>query len=207
MSQREAAKDENREKIKLAAAKIIRKEGMERLTMRHLATAAGVSLRTPYNLFGSKTEVLIALLEDASASLNAGLASQNEKLVVERMIGALDDMADFVSADETFYQKIFWAVMASEQTETRFEGYERLIAVCQAFVADAVAGKELVADIDADDFGKHLAIQLMSIMGMWGSEFFDSAECASHVRQSWCSNLLTVATRKSKPFLTDVAMG
>ena len=34
---------------------------------RRLAEQAGVSLRTPYNLIGSKTDVLIALLEEARA--------------------------------------------------------------------------------------------------------------------------------------------
>ena len=58
MAQREKAKEEKRARIREAAARIIRSEGIGKLTMRRLAEEAGVSLRTPYNLIGSKTDVL-----------------------------------------------------------------------------------------------------------------------------------------------------
>ncbi len=70
MSRREEAKAENRDRILTAAAKIIRQEGFERLTMRHLAESADVSLRTPYNLIGSKTQILLGLLEGAGLAVS-----------------------------------------------------------------------------------------------------------------------------------------
>ena len=57
MSLHEQNKQRNRDRILTAADEIIRKDGLEALSMRHLADYAGVSLRTPYNLFGSKTVI------------------------------------------------------------------------------------------------------------------------------------------------------
>ncbi|MCI5043418.1 MAG: TetR/AcrR family transcriptional regulator [Aquisalinus sp.] len=203
MSQREIAKQENRQKIKDAAANIIRREGIEKLTMRYLADIAGVSLRTPYNLFGSKTEVLFALLEDAGVLLTQGLISQSEDLAVGRLFSSLNAMEAHVRKDDEFYQTVYWGVMASDQVEIRRTGYERLIELSQGFVAEAIANKEINSDINSDEFGKHIGILLMSILGMWGSGYFGSKECAAHIRRSWCASFLTVATRKSKQHLMN----
>ena len=205
MSQREAAKAENRTKIKDAARAIIREEGMDKLTMRRLAEVANVSLRTPYNLFGSKTEVLFALLANASDNLSEQLVNDNQGLVIERLFYALDAMEAYIRADNEFYQTVYWGVMTSDQGEKRRAGYDQMITLTQAFVTQAIANNELASDTDPRELGKHIGIQLMSVLGMWASGFFDSQECVAYVRKSWSATLLIIATRKSKAFLSRVA--
>ena len=95
MSRREEAKEFNRARIRAAAEEIIRAEGMEKLTMRRLAEQADVSLRTPYNLFGSKTDVLISLMEEAEFELSP-LGAGDEKLtIIEQLLGSLDRIEAF----------------------------------------------------------------------------------------------------------------
>ena len=60
---REIHKTERKQQILSAARRLIRKKGFPRMSMRELAQEARVSLATPYNLFGSKANVLYALLE------------------------------------------------------------------------------------------------------------------------------------------------
>lgn len=203
MAQREAAKEENRAKIKDAAAAIIRDEGMDQLTMRRLAEAAGVSLRTPYNLFGSKTDILFALLEDAITGLAQGLWAENKALVVQRLFSALEELAAYIGGDEAFYQEIYWGIMASDQVEIRRTGYERIIALTQWAVAAAISNKELSGAVEPEDFGELIGIQMLSVFGMWASGYFDSKECAAHVRRSLSASLYLVATKKSKVYLAD----
>ncbi|MFX8339372.1 helix-turn-helix domain-containing protein, partial [Acinetobacter baumannii] len=63
-NRRDTAKAERRSRIIKAARDLIRETGDAGLSMRALAAKAGVSLATPYNLFGSKRAVLVAVLED-----------------------------------------------------------------------------------------------------------------------------------------------
>ncbi len=203
MDGRTGIKERNREAVKAAAARIIRREGMAALTMRHLADVAEVSLKTPYNLFGSKTDVLIALLEESSAGLIEALAGRKDRLVVEGLLAGLDRMRDFFAKDEAFYRDVYWGIMSAEPSETRTASYARVIELVQAAVAQAVANDELDAETDAAKLGKHIAVQLMAILGMWGSGYFGNDECAAHVKRAWCTSLLANATRKSKPALAQ----
>ena len=60
LSRREAGKAERRRLIISAARDLIRETGNAGLSMRGLAARAGVSLATPYNLFGSKRAIVVA---------------------------------------------------------------------------------------------------------------------------------------------------
>ena len=64
MGLREKRKLERRERILAAAQELIRATGSLGLSMRALATKAEVSLATPYNLFGSKRAIVLAVLQD-----------------------------------------------------------------------------------------------------------------------------------------------
>lgn len=201
MAQREEAKNQNREKIKKAAARIIRKEGIEHLTMRNLANDAGVSLRTPYNLFGSKTDVLVALLDEASVGIYDAISVRDTGLVLEGLFSGINSLEVFFSKDEDFYRDVYWGIMSSDQPEARISGYQGVIDIVQSAMADACANKELDPQTNTIAFGNHIAIELMAILGMWGSGYFDSHECANHIRASWHAGFLTKATRKSRQFL------
>lgn len=50
------------------AAELVDKEGPERVSLREIARAAGTSTSAVYALFGGKTELLAAVVEDAFAS-------------------------------------------------------------------------------------------------------------------------------------------
>src|SRR6185295_15437479 len=64
LGRREQAKAERRLRIINAARDLIRETGDTNLSMRTIAKRAKVSLATPYNLFGSKRAVVLAVLED-----------------------------------------------------------------------------------------------------------------------------------------------
>lgn len=201
MDGRTGIKERNREAVKDAAVKIIRREGMAALTMRHLAEVAEVSLKTPYNLFGSKTGVLIALLEDASIGLAQTLATAKNRLIVEGLLAGIDRMRDFFARDEAFYRDVYWGIMSGEQSDTRTAAVDRTIELSQATIVRAIANHELDADTDAADLGRHIAIQLLSVLGMWGSGYFGNDECAAHIKRALSTSLLPHATRKAEPAL------
>src|ERR1700744_217344 len=89
LGRREAGKAERRQRIIEAARELIRETGNAGLSMRALAARARVSLATPYNLFGSKHAIILAVLEDVRQYEELFAASRVTG-AVERIFMALD---------------------------------------------------------------------------------------------------------------------
>ncbi|EED31736.1 transcriptional regulator, TetR family [gamma proteobacterium NOR5-3] len=190
MSRREQAKEENRARIRASAERIIRTEGIDKLTMRRLAEDAGVSLRTPYNLFGSKTDVLIALLEGAGFDPGDALALRDEQLVMEQLFATLDHIEAFFDSDEKFYREVYGGIMSSAHPDVRSTNVERVVAMCQELMTHAAAKNELQIDTNTRELGRYLGVQLLAVLGMWGAEFLSNQESIRQVRRAWCGILL-----------------
>ncbi|MFD8461908.1 TetR/AcrR family transcriptional regulator [Streptomyces antimycoticus] len=60
-TQRRLSKAERRRQLLETALRIVREEGVDRLSLGHLATRAGVSKPVAYDHFGTRTELLIEL--------------------------------------------------------------------------------------------------------------------------------------------------
>ena len=203
MSRREEAKAFNRARICAAAQEIIRREGMEKLTMRHLAERAGVSLRTPYNLFGSKTDVLIALLDEAKFHLAPLGATRTEGSAMAHLFDALAGIGTFFARDEDYYRGIYHAIMTSDHHAAREAGVDRAVSTSQLLVEGLVASGELAPETDSQSLGHHLAIQLLAVLGMWGSGFFSNHESIAQIRRAWLAELLHHCSAKSRPSLAS----
>lgn len=201
MSRREESKELNRARIRAAAEAIIRTEGIEHLSMRRLAEQADVSLRTPYNLFGSKTDILISLMQEAEAEL-APLASGNdERPVLLRLLGALDRIEAFFGRDEEYFRSIYASIMTSDHPDARKMAVSRSVEMSCVQLQQATDSGELLAGTDTQQLGRHLAIQLLAVLGMWGSGFFSNREGIAQVRRSWLATLLQHCSETSRPFL------
>lgn len=106
---REAGKAERRRRIIHAARDLIRETGNAGLSMRALAARAGVSLATPYNLFGSKRAIVLAVLDDVRVFQDR-FASIKTSDPLERLFTALDMAVEFYVADPPFYRTLWAAV-------------------------------------------------------------------------------------------------
>jgi AcrR family transcriptional regulator len=117
LGRREAGKAERRRRIIHAARDLIRETGNAGLSMRALAARAGVSLATPYNLFGSKRAIVLAVLDDWREFLDrfAHLRSTDP---LERLFTAVDMAIEFYVIDPPFY-KTLWAAMFDASDDVR----------------------------------------------------------------------------------------
>ena len=78
----------------------------------------------------------------------------------------------------------------------------RSVGLACARLQQAAESGELVPGTGTDALGRHLAIQLLAVLGMWGSGFFSNRESITQVRQSWCAALLQHCSETSRPALT-----
>lgn len=150
---RERAKADRRLRIVRAARDLIRETGDTDLSMRMLAQRAEVSLSTPYNLFGSKRAVVLAVLEDERdfAEKFARLEAGNS---IDRIFAAHDLAFSYYTGDPEFYRTLWRALLStSDQDNTGLATPERLSqtrAIWRGLVGDAARDGYLSGDIPVD---------------------------------------------------------
>ena len=120
MSRREEAKAERRRRIVAAARDLIKETGDAGLSMRAIAARAGVSLTTPYNLFGSKRGIVIALLEDVR-DFHERFAHLARAGAMERIFQAVAISLDYLADDPDFYRTLWTEALRFEAGELRGE--------------------------------------------------------------------------------------
>jgi AcrR family transcriptional regulator len=110
LGRREQAKAERRLRIISAARDLIRETGQTNLSMRSIAKRAKVSLGTPYNLFGSKRAVVLAVLED-ERDFAKRFASLHPINAIERIFQALTLAIGYYTDDPDFYRTLWTALL------------------------------------------------------------------------------------------------
>jgi AcrR family transcriptional regulator len=163
---REAGKIERRQRIIRAARQLIRETGNAGLSMRALAQRAGVSLATPYNLFGSKRAIVLAVLEDVR-EFQQRFSSAQSVDPLERIFTAVDIAMDFYLADPPFYRTL-WAAVFDTGDELRDAIFNpERNAFWQNLVDNAAGAGVLMAAIDRALLGRHLDLLFRAVMLDW----------------------------------------
>lgn len=154
---REEAKAERRKRIVLAARDLIRETGDAGLSMRALAARAGVSLATPYNLFGSKAAVLLAVLEDIKG-FRVRFADYDSHMPLDRLLKAAALAVSYYVEDPEFYRALWTSVLKASAAEERrmiFNNKRKafwldLLGQAQdgGWLADGIATETLLSNLD-----------------------------------------------------------
>lgn len=110
VGRREQAKADRRLKIVRAARDLIRETGDTNLSMRMIAQRAEVSVATPYNLFGSKRAVVMAVLEDERDFLDR-FNSLKVDNAIDRLFEAHALGAGYFIQDPDFYRPLWKALL------------------------------------------------------------------------------------------------
>lgn len=105
-SQREKSKNLRRQKIIEAARTLIEQREDTNFTMQDLALEAGVSLATPYNLFGSKNLVILGVLGEVHQKFQANLARTRQD-ELGTIFAATTVAKRIYEKKEGFYRAIF----------------------------------------------------------------------------------------------------
>lgn len=131
-----------------AAHALIRETGSTGFSMVQLASKAGVSPATPYNLLGSKGEVLRRVIRDEFESFEARLAAEPERPPLDRMLHAVDLVAVHYGAEPDFYRGLFNAVLGAQATPSRAMMQEEGLVLWGQLVRAAMASGELETMLD-----------------------------------------------------------
>ena len=184
VGRREAGKAERRKRIIRAAHDLIRETGNTGLSMRALAARAGVSLATPYNLFGSKRAILLAVLDDIREFLDrfAHLKSTDP---LERLFGALDICVDIYVDDPAFYRTI-WAALFDPSDEFRSQIFNsKRAAFWEGLIADLAKAGVIAPEVDIALLFKALDRNFGAAMLDWVTGELNHAQLGPAIRYGY----------------------
>jgi len=166
LTRREAGKAERRRQIIQAARDLIRETGNAGLSMRGLAARAGVSLATPYNLFGSKRAIVVAVLQDVREFVER-FSILRVVDPVERIFAALDMSIAFYVGDPTFYRTV-WAAVLDPSDGVRGEILNpQRDAFWRGLVEEAARAGAIADDVEPGLVLRQLEALLRSVMFDW----------------------------------------
>lgn len=193
LGRREAGKAERRRRIIQAARDLIRETGNPGLSMRALAAKAGVSLATPYNLFGSKRAIVLAVLDDVREYQDrfAHLRSSDP---LERMFAALDLAIEFYVDDPQFY-KTLWAAVSDASDDVRSEIYnQQRNEFWRGLVFDAADTGVIATHVDVELLFRALDRSFGAAILEWVVGELPSDQLAATIRHSYALILSGAAT-------------
>lgn len=198
MGLRERHKARTKRQIIGAARALIRERGPTGWGMRDLADAADVSLRTPYNLFGSKAEVLIALLEEIVDALDATASALETLDPIEHAQALIEISVDRFVAEDGFLGLVVKALQAATddpQPSTVLKGGAS--AMEKALLAARESGM-ITDDACPRLLARHVALSFVGALQLWIHEGLtdDAFRAQCHYGLSIC--LLAVGSSRAR---------
>jgi AcrR family transcriptional regulator len=193
---KEAKKTQRRDGIIKAARALVRESGGLGFSMRSLADRAGVSIATPYNLFGSKQSILVAVLDADLAAYQDELAKlKADEIEVLFKAGRL--LADMLGREPEFYRNVIGAVASVGPKYRGMVSGPRYLA-WKRMLAQATEAGLLSAEVNADAFAVTSGRLTTSVVLEWAHGALSLEELAAHSEYGLALSLLAIATDRSR---------
>jgi AcrR family transcriptional regulator len=157
MGARETNKSTRRQTILAAARALIRADRGGDFTMAALAETAGVSLATPYNLLGSKAQILMEIVREDIFEPVAGLAAPAD----EDLAGWVTDLARTLAGvyypNRHFYRRMIVTLVAQESVDGQRAALDLSYRLFETLLQRLQDSGVLSAEVPAPILARHLA--------------------------------------------------
>lgn len=201
---REQAKADRRLKIVRAARDLIRETGDTNLSMRMIAQRAEVSIATPYNLFGSKRAVVMAVLEDERDFLHRFKALKFDN-AIDRLFEANALGASYFIEDPDFYRPLWKALLDTNGEDNTGlaspERQEQTRAAWRWLIMQAQEEGLLDPAMPAEILERTLSHLGNGIMLSWAMGTLPTSELLPSAALGYALVLTSAATGTGRPLL------
>ncbi len=155
--------NERRERILSAAREIISTRGFERLTMRNLAQASGVTVPTVYNLIGSRKQVLFAVVEEQMRHFGANLTRQ-----VGDVIAIVDANAHELLRMPRYYRALLPLLLTSDAAQpARRRAAQMIRTQLRTALGELAEEGEIESWVDLDALQKRIQSHIEMTSLQW----------------------------------------
>lgn len=193
MPTREEAKAQRREAIVDAAMRLMHARGDSGFSMRALADAAGVSIATPYNLFGSKQAIMLAVLDTGMARYEQRL-DRLEADDLDIFFAAVSLATELYAEAPKFHQAVLFSAYGDGGSDYRAVFGDPRFLFWKSLVERARAAQWLDADIDASALALALSQQFFICILEWAYGEIELDELEQRVHYAFALLLKGAAT-------------
>lgn len=197
MATREELQTQKRDIILTTARALISESSQAGFSMRTLAERAQVSIATPYNLFGSKQSILVALLNEHLESYQEALTTLHADSI-EVLFEAIHLMMSMLRAESEFYRNALAEVIRDGGQETRQTLGGPRFMLWRRLVGEATHAGMLTDTLDPDPFTLALQQLMFAPVQDWAMGFINSDQLDARMRYGLALSLLAIATNKSR---------
>lgn len=156
-----------------AVGEIVGEHGLDGLTMRKLASHAGVAVATIYNQFGDRDSVLVAFVGRGLDQLESELDEQPALGPIETTRALFRALDATLESEPSVWQPIFATLDAGSGVHGMGEVGDRFTAIIEHDFAKAAADAMFVADIDVERLARHVFVTRMSRLEKWARSAID----------------------------------
>jgi AcrR family transcriptional regulator len=202
MATREDAKEQRRRQIVSAARVLMQKTGKTGFSMRALADEAGVSIATPYNLFGSKQTVMFAVL-DADLQQYLDRLQRLRADEVDVFFKAVSLTSSLYASEPNFYRAVLFAAYNGGGTKFRsiFDGPRH--AMWKRLVTNGIDAEVIRGEVDPTAFAINLGYIFFSCILEWVNNVISLEEMEAKVQYGFAISLHGVATAHAEERLWE----
>ena len=167
MSVREAAKTKRRETILAAARALIAENGGTNFAMQTLAERAGLSLATPYNLIGTKQDLLLLLFETDSNEFVRELDFSSETSFIEKFRRVVEHTARRFIVREAYLRPLYESILEPSNDELRQLFHKPRAQFWTSILEDATAADGITAGLNPRLLSSVFDDLLRSVINRW----------------------------------------
>lgn len=185
------------------AEALIRETGDIGFPMTELAKRAGVSPTTPYNLFGTKSAILYALLHCSADSMFSDVGQTTDGDALAGTIRAAESLANVLTGDPAFYRPLYAYLMGVPDPNWR----PAFIARAREYWLRAFAPDEkLLLGLRRDQLGNLLVVQALGCVEMWVHQELKDNELKTELRRAVAAVLLGLVPLEAQAELRPIVM-
>lgn len=195
---RERGKQARRTRIIEATTELLREVGVAGTSMTLIAKRAGVSPSTPYNLFGTKADILAAVFDQDLRSFESSIANLRSTDALDRLFRAIGITAELYKSDPDFYRATMFLSDSRRNQAIHLSLYTPRIGFVQRMVEDLIAEKFIVLETSSAVFAVMLNQLANGVLFDWYMKRISPDRLKDETELGFAVALNGVATRRAK---------
>lgn len=198
---RERGKQARRTRIIEATIELLREVGVARTSMTLIAGRAGVSPSTPYNLFGTKADILASVFDQDLRSFESSIANLRSTNALDRVFKAIGIAASLYKSDPDFYRATMFLTDTRRNQAIHLSLYTPRMDFIQRMVEDLIAEEFIVLGVDSAVFAVSLAQLANGVLFDWYMNRISPDRLRDETEFGFAVALRAVATPRARKSL------
>ena len=201
---RSPAQQERQQRILSVTKSQLKSNGVSKLTMRGVAEASAVSLKTLYNVFGNRDVLLLRVATERYQQLASRSSVREARPGIHQLLAYAEEAIAQFTADPEFSAIVIGILL---QLDKEVSPVDDLIALFRERTADAlndaVKNAELRADIDVEALATLLCAHQWGLVLLWERELMTLDQLGVQLRLSHCLTLSSLSRGQTKKWLQE----